>query len=95
MGGLSIGYMAFGGCALAWHAAFGGLAVAKHLALGGLAVGLHANDAAARSFFDRSSFFQSGQFLTSNRWIGICFWLVLASCLWPLLIRKGGRARNS
>ena len=52
MGGGAVGYLAAGGGAIAIRAALGGLAIARDYALGGSAVARHANDEAARSFFE-------------------------------------------
>jgi hypothetical protein len=53
VGGLAAGFVALGGAAFGWAAATGGLAVAREFALGGAAMGAHANDAAARAFFQQ------------------------------------------
>jgi len=57
MGGGAAGYLAAGGAAFAVKAALGGLAVARDYAVGGAAVARHANDAAARGFFDEEDLF--------------------------------------
>lgn len=56
-GGLAVGWLALGGAAFAWKAAKGGFALAHEFAIGGAAVAPHANDAAARSYVESSSFF--------------------------------------
>ncbi|HEY7758376.1 MAG TPA: hypothetical protein VIA64_03070 [Burkholderiales bacterium] len=56
VGGGAAGYLAAGGAAFAVKAALGGLAVARDYALGGGAVARHANDAAARGFFEEDLF---------------------------------------
>lgn len=80
VGGLAMGLLAFGGAALggwaaggaavAAHAALGGLAVAMEYALGGLAIAAHANDAAARSFFEGNIFFRMTHVLAQDaKWL--------------------------
>ncbi len=51
VGGAAIGVIAVGGLATGWVAAQGGMAIAKTYALGGGAIAQHANDAAAKEFF--------------------------------------------
>lgn len=58
VGGGAIGYMAWGGCALAWLAASGGAPIAHDFAIGGWGIAAHANDDAAREFFEQSFFFR-------------------------------------
>jgi len=53
LGGMALGVLALGGGAVGWHAALGGLAVAREYAVGGLAIARHANDAAARHYFEQ------------------------------------------
>jgi hypothetical protein len=54
IGGLAVGFLALGGAAVGWVAAVGGLAVAREFALGGAAIAEHANDEAAREFFQQA-----------------------------------------
>jgi RNA polymerase sigma factor (sigma-70 family) len=71
LGGLALGLAALGVCAgggwavggmaVAAHAAQGGLALAPEFAQGGIAVAAHANDAAARAFFEQHLFFSFTQ----------------------------------
>jgi hypothetical protein len=80
VGGAAVGYLALGGCALAWHAAFGGLAVSKHLAIGGVAQAQHANDSVAEAFIEGHPFFQIGA-----QWSAHAHWLVLGALL-PIVL---------
>ena len=59
IGGLSIGYLAFGGVAIAWKAASGGAAIAKYIAAGGGVIAAHANDRHAYAYMQRSPFFRN------------------------------------
>ena len=78
LGGLAIGYCAFGGLAMGWLSAKGGLAWSQMYAEGGQAYGLHANDAAAKAFFEQHWFGQltkpmeTGGFPT---WLVVTFWI--------------------
>lgn len=70
LGGGAIGVCAAGGAAIAWSAALGGLAIARDVALGGAAIAAHANDDAARAYFDASPFFPYAEFLMRHaRWL--------------------------
>ncbi|GMR18640.1 MAG: hypothetical protein BMS9Abin33_1071 [Gammaproteobacteria bacterium] len=67
--GLAIGFFALGGGAVAWQAAFGGFAVANEYAQGGLAIANHANDLAAKDYFENSNFFSLARLIADNsRW---------------------------
>jgi hypothetical protein len=66
LAGPSLGLMAFG-----WAAALGGLAVAREFALGGAAMGAHANDAAAREFFQQAPARMALALLQQARWWGL------------------------
>ena len=79
LGGLAVGLMAAGGAAFGWVAAIGGLAVAREVALGGLTAGAHANDAAAREFFQQPVPRLVVKLLEQARWL----WLLL---LIPVII---------
>jgi hypothetical protein len=69
-GGVALGVVAFGGAAIAFSAAVGGLAVALEYALGGVAVAAHANDQAARAYFESGDFLRFGDTIVRSRdWI--------------------------
>jgi RNA polymerase sigma factor (sigma-70 family) len=53
IGGGAVGMIAAGGVAMGYVGALGGLAIAQQFAVGGQTIAMHANDAAARAFFDR------------------------------------------
>ena len=57
IGGMAVGWLALGGAAIAWRAANGGLAIAHDFAIGGTVHAAHANDVAARDYFEQSRFF--------------------------------------
>jgi len=68
LGGLAVGgwavggcavafYSAMGGLAVAWYSAVGGAAIASHYAVGGAAFAEHANDAVAKDFFAKDTFY--------------------------------------
>ena len=80
MGGFAIGGQAFGGCAVGRLAAEGGVAVAREFAQGGVALGRHANDAAAQTFFQNSTFHQVTLVVLRH-----CQWLTLIWLL-PLVL---------
>ena len=71
IGGLAAGLVALGGAAFGWAAALGGLAVAREFALGGTAMGAHANDAAAREFFQQAPARMALALLQHARWLGL------------------------
>jgi hypothetical protein len=71
IGGLAAGLVALGGAAFGWAAALGGLAVAREFALGGAAMGAHANDAAAREFFQQAPARMALTLLQHARWLGL------------------------
>jgi hypothetical protein len=73
LGGLAVGLIAAGGAAFGWVAAIGGLAVARDVAFGGLTAGAHANDAAAREFFQQPVALLVVKLLKQSRWL----WLLL------------------
>ncbi|MBI4189612.1 MAG: hypothetical protein HY525_03635 [Betaproteobacteria bacterium] len=96
VGGLAIGLLAFGGGALgvwaaggaaaAAQAALGGLAVAMDYALGGVAIAAHANDTAARAFFDGNVFFQAAHMLAQDaQWLLV---LLIVPVLFQLYKRR-------
>lgn len=86
-GGGALGVWAAGGAAVAAQAALGGLAVAMDYALGGLAIAAHANDAAARSFFQENVFFQTARMLAQDaKWL-------LALLIVPVLFQLYKRFR--
>jgi RNA polymerase sigma factor (sigma-70 family) len=66
VGGGAIGYLALGGGAIGWKAAEGGLAIAREFAQGGMAVAQHADDEAARAYFQNSAFFSRGTALMKS-----------------------------
>jgi hypothetical protein len=80
LGGLAIGYLAVGGAAIALKAAVGGLAVARDYALGGGAFARHANDSAARAFFQQDLLLSFGQLVMSHS-----HWLLLLLAI-PLVL---------
>jgi hypothetical protein len=80
LGGLAIGYLAVGGGAFAVKAAVGGLAVARDYAIGGGAFARHANDAAARQFFQEDLLLALGQLVMSHS-----HWLLLLLAI-PLVL---------
>jgi hypothetical protein len=71
LGGLAAGFIAAGGAAFGWAAAIGGLAVAREFALGGAALGAHANDGAAREFFQQPPARYAQSVLQHARWLGL------------------------
>ena len=101
---LAVGWLAFGGAAFAWKAAKGGFALAHEFAIGGAAVAPHANDAAARSYVEGSSFFNTVELalaklqqLQQTGWfeatiIGIT--LIAAIPFWFAAFRRKNRAAN-
>jgi hypothetical protein len=80
MGGLALGDIAYGGLAWAWHVACGGLAIAHDFAVGGSARALHANDAVARAFLQRSPLLSAMDWMMSHVFL-LQFFVVL-----PLMI---------
>ena len=69
LGGAAVGIFSAGGMAIAWRAAIGGLAVAHDYALGGAAVATHANDAAARGYFQAHPVMTAARFIMDHaRW---------------------------
>jgi hypothetical protein len=76
MGGAAIGIFAIGGAAIALHSAIGGLAVAMKYAEGGGAFAEHANDPAAKEYFENTFLFRAGRFLTDH-----AQWLVLLAVI--------------
>ncbi|HEX9179282.1 MAG TPA: hypothetical protein VF859_02720 [Burkholderiales bacterium] len=84
IGGVALGYFAFGGAAIAWHAALGGLAVAGDYALGGGAFATHANDAPARRYFSEDLLF------AAIRWgMEHSQWLLLLVLIPAILALRG------
>jgi hypothetical protein len=88
LGGLAVGWVAWGGAAFAWRAAQGGLAIAHDFALGGQAIAPHANDNAARAYFEDSSLFnaadRAAQALASISSSAV-YLLALAACIIALI----------
>jgi phage-related tail fiber protein len=80
--------LSFGGAALAWRGAKGGLAVAHDFAIGGAAIAPHANDDAAREYFEISSLFDTAERAArslsqiSGHWV---YPLVLTACIVALV----------
>jgi hypothetical protein len=81
LGGLAIGGVAIGGCAIAWKAALGGAAIAKEFAIGGSAIAEHANDDAARHFFEETPARYGKAFVDHAHWF-------LLLTLLPFIFRR-------
>lgn len=88
LGGLAIGWLSMGGLALGIHAAIGGAAIARAFAVGGLALAEHANDPAARSYFEQGAARYGKAVMDHSRW----FLLLL---LIPVLGRRAGASSRS
>jgi hypothetical protein len=69
-------------------AATGGVAVAREWALGDVAAGAHANDAAAREFFQQRAPRLALRLLEQTRW----FWLLL---LIPIIVGLRSRQEDT
>src|SRR5512145_1493331 len=89
LGGGAIGYLAAGGAAIAFRAALGGLAIARDYALGGGAVARHANDEAARRFFEEDVFADVARTVMDHSQ-----WLVLLAALPALLALRERKRRE-
>ncbi len=94
-GGAAVGIIASGGIAIAWLGAQGGLAVAHDFALGSLAVATHANDGAAKEFFDRFSWMDmrhSGKrnLVTTLGWLP----LILSVVVWQVMDKHKRRKQS-
>jgi len=83
LGGAAVGYAAYGGGAVAWQAAQGGYAIAREFALGSTVFAHHANDEAARLFFQNNNFFAQGARLMQHAMFVI--WLPVALIFWQVL----------
>ena len=83
LGGAAVGYAAYGGGAVAWQAAQGGYAIAREFALGSTVFAHHANDEAARLFFQNNNFFAQGAKLMQHAMFVI--WLPVALIVWQVL----------
>ena len=69
LGGGALGLVAIGGAALAWKYALGGFAMAHEYAVGGSAFAIHANDLAAKDYFNQSPLFSTARWLADHaRW---------------------------
>jgi hypothetical protein len=88
LGGSAIGYLAAGGGAIALKAALGGLAIARDYALGGAAVARHANDEAARRYFEEDLFAEAARIAMEHSQ-----WLVLLALLAVLLALRERKRR--
>jgi hypothetical protein len=95
LGGMAVGIMACGGCAVAWTAAQGGVAVAHHFALGGEVFARHANDTAARSYFEAHSFFRTAlSWMRDLRVVSLII-LIPVICFGFMFWRQNQERRNS
>jgi len=83
-GAFALGWQASGFCAVGWLAAEGGAAIAYHFARGAfVALAAHANDAAAKSFFNSSPFIQNVHALRHYaHWLFLIYLLPLALWWW-------------
>jgi hypothetical protein len=91
LGGGALGVVAIGGLAAGYIAAEGGLAIAQQFALGGDAFALHANDAAARQFFQQYKWLDMTRPEIRNLFTTIC-WLPMLLVFWR--VRQMRRARK-
>jgi hypothetical protein len=82
LGGVAAGYSAYGGAALAWLASQGGCSIAHDFAVGGTVFAHHANDEAARLFFQTSTFFN--QVTTLMRYAIFVIWLPVGLMFWQM-----------
>lgn len=88
VGGGAVGYLAAGGAAVAFRAALGGLAIARDYALGGGAVARHANDEAARRFFEDDLFAEAARTVMEHS-----EWMLLLTAI-PLVLALRERKRR-
>ena len=94
VGGLAVGVFAFGGAAIGLSAALGGLAIAVEYAAGGTAIASHANDAAARAYFESGGFYAiTERTMRYLDWV-IALTVGLAALLW-VFARKDGNHSSS
>lgn len=84
LGPNSVGYLAHGGNALAWHAAFGMRAVAHDFAVGLHAYAANANDPAAHAVVANLTFFKISRFLALHALWWQLVWLPALFCFWQL-----------
>jgi hypothetical protein len=91
-GGSATGVVALGGAAIAWHGALGGLAIAREYALGGVAIARHANDAAAREFFESGLAAQAKAVMDHADWLWLLFLIVPAIIVWNTRRRRAEQA---
>lgn len=92
IGVFAVGWQASGFCAVSWLAADGGIAVARHFAQGEMvSFAVHANDAAAASFFKHSAFFQNVHAVMHSNWLNLFWFYPLV--LWWQVARKKRRAK--
>jgi hypothetical protein len=95
-GGAAIGILASGGLAVAWLGAQGGLAIAHDFALGGMAMANHANDAAAKEFFDRFSCMDLRDSGKRNLVTTLCWLpLILSVVVWQVMNKHKQRKQSA
>ncbi len=93
-GGLGVGVLACGGAAFALTAAQGGVAIARDFAVGGLALAQNANNLAAQTTIQNSTFFSSVPLIVRlAALLGIMGLFVDVVALW--LIRKRKRSQSN
>ena len=83
---MAVGWLAFGGMALAWKAAYGGMALAHEFAVGGHAIAQQANNPAANAFVENERFFVTSLDLVpvmSSPW---AFFAIAAISLLPTIL---------
>ena len=90
-GALALGWQAYGACAIAWKSAVGGIALAREFALGGIAHAAQANNVAARTFVDSSSFFRLAHALGHYSLGLYLLWVVPLVLQWRIVSRACSR----
>jgi RNA polymerase sigma factor (sigma-70 family) len=87
LGGAAVGIVAAGGFATGWLGAEGGLAVAREFALGGQAIARHANDAAAREFFNQYPWLDLTKAANRNWFVALC-WMPMVFVVWQAIVAR-------